>query len=110
MQDVALRLTFAFTSDSAGGLAGSFTSIDQGGATLPFTIRVAGDSIRAEAAAIGAVFTGRLVAADSIDGAWSQSGYSFPLSLKRVSPVGARGPRVPLGRPSPRARQHSARR
>jgi len=97
VQDVGLRLTFAITRDSAGGLAGSFTSIDQGGVTLPFTIRVAGDSIRAEAADIGAVFTGRLAAADSIGGTWSQNGYSFPLSLKRVAQAGARGPRVAPG-------------
>ena len=84
---LALRLAFSFTKDSAGGLAGTLTSIDQGGVKLPVAVTVHGDSVRAESAPARAVFTGRLVAADSIDGAWSQGGQSLPLGLKRVAEV-----------------------
>jgi pimeloyl-ACP methyl ester carboxylesterase len=84
---LVLRLGFTFTADSAGRLAGTLTSIDQGGVRLPVTVTVRGDSIRAESAPAQAAFTGRLVAADSIDGAWSQGGQSFPLGLKRVAAV-----------------------
>src|SRR5688572_17029645 len=45
---LALRLAFTFSADSAGGLAGTLTSIDQGGVKLPVTVTVRGDSIRAE--------------------------------------------------------------
>jgi hypothetical protein len=93
---LVLRLGFSFTADSAGGLAGTLTSIDQGGVKLPVTVTVHGDSIRAESAPARAAFTGRLVAADSIDGAWSQGGQSFPLGLKRVAAVTvARRPQEP---------------
>ncbi|HVG43476.1 MAG TPA: alpha/beta fold hydrolase [Longimicrobium sp.] len=93
---IALRLGFTFTRDSAGGLAGTLTSIDQGGVKLPITVSVRGDSIRVESAPARASFTGRLVAADSIDGAWSQGGASFPLGLKRVAQVSvARRPQEP---------------
>lgn len=93
---LVLRLAFTFTADSTGGLAGTLTSIDQGGVRLPVTVTVRGDSIRAESAPARATFTGRLVAADSIDGAWSQGGQSFPLGLKRVAAVTvARRPQEP---------------
>lgn len=93
---LALRLGFTFSADSAGGLTGVLTSIDQGGVKLPVAITVRGDSIRAESAPARAVFAGHLVAADSIDGAWSQSGQSFPLGLRRVTQVTvARRPQEP---------------
>jgi pimeloyl-ACP methyl ester carboxylesterase len=93
---LALRLGFTFSADSAGGLAGTLTSIDQGGVKLPVTVTVRGDSIRAESERARAAFTGRLVAADSIDGAWSQGGASLPLGLKRVAGVTvARRPQEP---------------
>ena len=93
---LALRLAFTFTVDSAGGLAGTLTSIDQGGVKLPVAVTVHGDSIRAESAPARASFAGRLAAADSIDGAWSQGGQSFPLGLKRVAAVTvARRPQEP---------------
>jgi pimeloyl-ACP methyl ester carboxylesterase len=93
---LALRLAFTFTADSAGGLAGTLTSIDQGGVKLPVTVSVHGDSIRAESAPARAAFTGRLVVADSIDGAWEQGGMSLPLGLKRVAQVTvARRPQDP---------------
>jgi len=92
---LALRLGFSF-ADSAGGVAGTLTSIDQGGVKLPVTVRVSGDSIRAESAPARAVFAGRLVTADSIDGAWSQGGASLPLALARVAAVTtARRPQEP---------------
>jgi uncharacterized protein len=92
---LALRLGFSF-ADSAGALTGTLTSIDQGGVKLPVGVRVNGDSIRAESTPIGAAFTGRLVTADSIDGAWSQGGASLPLALHRVAAVStARRPQEP---------------
>lgn len=93
---IALRLAFSFTADSAGGLVGMLTSIDQGNAKLPATVTIMGDSIRAVLATAGAVFAGRLVAPDSIDGAWSQGGQSLPLGLKRVAQISvARHPQEP---------------
>jgi len=92
---IALRLGFSF-ADSAGGMTGTLTSVDQGGVKLPVTVRVNGDSIRAESTPIGAAFTGRLVTADSIEGTWSQGGASLPLGLRRVATVStARRPQEP---------------
>jgi len=93
---LVLRLGFTFTVDSAGRPAGTLTSIDQGGVKLPVTVTVHADSIRAESAPARAVFTGRMVGADSIDGAWSQGGQSFPLGLRCVAAVTvARRPQEP---------------
>jgi len=105
--EVTLRLGFSFAADSAGGLAGTLTSIDQGGLKLPVTVRVNGDSIRAESAPIGAAFAGRLVTADSIDGTWSQGGGSLPLAVARVAALATpRRPQEPRA-PFPYA-QHEA--
>jgi pimeloyl-ACP methyl ester carboxylesterase len=93
---LALRLGFSFSADSAGGLAGTLTSIDQGGVKLPVAVQVNGDSVRAESAPARAVFTGRLATADSIDGTWAQGGLSLPISLRRVAAVTtARRPQQP---------------
>jgi uncharacterized protein len=93
---LSLRLAFSFAADSAGRLTGVLTSIDQGGVKLPVTVTVRGDSIRAESAPAQASFGGRLVAADSIDGAWTQGGQSFPLAVRRVAAVTvARRPQDP---------------
>jgi hypothetical protein len=93
---LALRLGFSFAADSTGGLTGMLTSIDQGGVKLPVTVRVNGDSIRAESAPARAVFAGRLVTADSIDGAWTQGGASLPLAVARVAAITtARRPQEP---------------
>src|SRR5215207_2164147 len=57
---LSLRLAFEIRRDSAGGLGGTLISIDQGGARIPVTATERGDSVRFEAATIGAVYQGRL--------------------------------------------------
>jgi pimeloyl-ACP methyl ester carboxylesterase len=86
----SLRLAFELKADSAGGVSGTVTSIDQGGAKIPVTATATGDSVRIAIAAIRGAYTARLSArGDSMDGQWTQAGApsAFPLKLGRVAQI-----------------------
>lgn len=87
---VTLRLAFELKADSAGGVSGVMTSIDQGGAKLPVTATASGDSVRIAIPMIQGTYTARLSArGDSMDGQWNQAGApsAFPLKLARVAQI-----------------------
>lgn len=81
---VTLRLVFDVQRDSAGTLATTLDSPDQGTTDIPVSETVvAGDSVKFVLATIGASFDGEW-SRDSaqIDGLWRQGGASLPLVLK----------------------------
>ncbi|MGZ8412353.1 MAG: alpha/beta hydrolase family protein [Gemmatirosa sp.] len=90
----ALRLGLTVWPDSAGGLAGALTSIDQGGVRLPATVAARGDTLVATVATAGAVFTG-VVGRDSLVGRFAQGGGTLPLSMGRVAALATAEPPRP---------------
>lgn len=99
---VPLRLAFSITMD-AGKLAGTLTSLDQGGAKIPLTaVSERSRVVRLEAASIGGGFQGKMnKQGDEIAGTWSQGGSQLPLTVKRsAAEVGLNRPQEPK-RPFP---------
>jgi len=87
---ISLRLAFELKADSAGGVSGMLTSIDQGGARIPVTATASGDSVRIAIPMIQGTYTARLSArGDSMDGEWMQAGApsAMPLKLGRVAQI-----------------------
>lgn len=81
-----LRMQMVVARDSAGGLAATIASLDQGGTKIPGTVTLQGDTgVRVAIPLALSVWEGRWVGADSLDGAWTQGGASLPLAFRRVA-------------------------
>jgi hypothetical protein len=86
---VALRLGLSVRADSAGALSAVVTSLDQGNTQTPAQLTVRGDTLVAAMPAIGATFSGTLVATrDTLRGSFQQNGAGVPLVLVRVPAIG----------------------
>lgn len=81
-----------------GALPGcTLDSPAQGAKGIPAEVTVCtADSVAVECRSIGARFTGR-ISGDSITGAFSQRGFSFPLVLTAEEPLSKRRPQTPSG-------------
>jgi uncharacterized protein len=87
---VTLRIGLQIEREAGGGYAGTLISVDQGGARIPASLTVSGNSIALSVPAIAGRFQGRLRAAgDSIDGTWTQGPGALPLVLGRVGEIAA---------------------
>lgn len=95
-----LRLVFQLQAADAGGWTGVVISVDQGNARIPIGSITCGDGqVAMEIPMAGSTFTGTLDAdGRTIRGTWSQSGYSFPLELRRgtATPAAAAAPPPPV--------------
>ena len=79
-----MRLVIHIDRSPSGGLTGKMDSPDQGAMGLPIdTLIFANDSLRFTMRRIGGEYVAKLVAADSLDGMWRQTGMALPLALKR---------------------------
>ena len=85
----ALRIVVHVNADSAGGLAASVDSPDQGAMGLPVSkATFAGDSLQLELEKLGATYSGRMSEDGlSIAGEWRQSGRVLALLLKRTDAI-----------------------
>jgi len=94
-----LRIVFHITADSAGTLAATLDSPDQGATGIPVSsVLLKGDSLWLAVIAIGGGYAGYVEPGDTgIAGTWMQGGMSLPLALKRTAkpPVTAR-PQTPV--------------
>ncbi len=82
-----LRIVFQVKED-AGKLSATMDSPDQSAKGIPCSaVTATGDSITIEMNNIKGAFSGKLTNAATIAGAWSQSGHSFPMELKKVDEV-----------------------
>jgi len=81
-----MRLALEVRSAENGRLAGSLTSLDQGGAAQPIdAFRVSGDSVYFEMLGIGAAYDGKMRPDGSeFTGLWIQGGREFPLTFRRT--------------------------
>ncbi|MCB1057512.1 MAG: alpha/beta fold hydrolase [Acidobacteria bacterium] len=84
---IQLRLSLEVESRQDGGLAATFTSIDQGMTSFAADKASLEDrAVKVSVEKIGASFEGTLNADGSaIDGTWSQGGRSMPLTFTRTS-------------------------
>ncbi|HEX2204893.1 MAG TPA: alpha/beta fold hydrolase [Longimicrobium sp.] len=81
-----LRMQMVVARDSAGGLAATIASLDQGGVKIPGTVTLQGDTgVRVAIPVALSVWQGRWAGADSLDGTWTQGGASLPLAFRRVA-------------------------
>jgi pimeloyl-ACP methyl ester carboxylesterase len=99
---VKLRLALHIEAGAQEGLTAKLNSVDQG-AVLPVdTTTFAEGTLRFAITAIGATYTGTLKEDGSLlEGTWSQSGRSLPLTLRRVAePFVPNRPQNPRG-PAP---------
>ncbi len=79
-----LRMIFHIARGPDDRLTSTMDSPDQGAIGLPVTsTTLDGTTLRLTMPAIGGQFEGRL-SGDRLEGAWSQGGASFPLSLERT--------------------------
>lgn len=86
---VRLRLGLTVTRDSAGGLAGAFTSLDQGNANIPATLTLHGDTLIVAMPGAQASYTGVISAKnDSLRGTFTQ-GIAMPLHMGRAAALAA---------------------
>jgi hypothetical protein len=80
-----LRVRFEL-ANGPNGATGTLTSIDQGGAKLPFTtITQKDNSLTLEAKPIGGIYTGELKGGELV-GQWTQGPATLPVTLKRPAP------------------------
>jgi uncharacterized protein len=81
-----MRVTLTLTNHPDKTSTGSFTSLDEGGITLPVTIEQHDADVKIDTPATHSSFKGTLDAAGStLTGTYSQSGLSLPLTFKRDS-------------------------
>lgn len=93
-----LRLRLVLAPDGAATLF----SLDQGsGAIAGKAVSAPADRIEVEIPAVGGRFTGKLVAADRIEGQWRQGGSDLPLALLRGEAGLPKDERPPLPAPAP---------
>ena len=85
VQATSLRLGLTVSRDSAGGLAGFMTSLDQGNAKMPAAVSVRGDTLVVAMPAVGARYSA-VFAGDSLRGTFLQ-GAPFPLVMGRTSAI-----------------------
>jgi len=83
---MGLRLVLHVERGATGELSGTLDSPDQGAMGLALdTLSFAGDSLRLELRRLRAGFAGAMAASgDSIEGHWTQGGFSLPLTLRRL--------------------------
>jgi hypothetical protein len=80
-----------------GAFSGVVISPDQSSAEFPLSrIEADGERVLMEAASLGATYEGRFAGANAIEGSFRQSGYDFPLLLKRGEYEKARRPQDPI--------------
>jgi pimeloyl-ACP methyl ester carboxylesterase len=99
---VRLRLTLVVPG-TEGDSSATLVSVDQGGASMPATFSVRGDSVIFDLSRIGGSYRAVLSAgADSLTGTWTQGGGSLPLVMVRGadSTMAVRRPQEPR-RPFP---------
>jgi len=86
VQGMQLRLVFHI-QEKGDSLTATMDSPDQGARGIPTSgLRVTDDSLTIEVASIAGQFDGRIQAnGTQIEGAWSQGGRSFPITLEQVS-------------------------
>ncbi len=98
---VKLRLALHVEPGDKEGLTAKLNSVDQN-ALLPVdTTTFAEGTLRFAITAIGATFTGTLKEDNVLEGTWSQSGRSLPLTFRRVAqPFTLNRPQNPTG-PTP---------
>lgn len=86
VQGMQLRLVFHIEQEG-DSLTATMDSPDQGATGIPTSrLRVTQDSLTIGVASIGGQFAGAIQADGArIDGAWTQGGRSFPLTLERTS-------------------------
>jgi pimeloyl-ACP methyl ester carboxylesterase len=77
------RISLSVARDASGGLTGSMTSVDQGGAKMPATLSLHGDTLIVTISAANATYFA-LVAGDSLRGTFVQ-GAPIPMSMGRVA-------------------------
>jgi len=97
-----IRLAVHIKRADGGLLTGTFDSVDQGAMGLRIdTVTVNGSTVRLDMKAPVARYEGTLSGDGSkIEGAWMQSGGSFPLTFTRGAPAALRRPQEPK-RPYP---------
>ena len=85
------------SSDAPGGWSATMDSPDQGATGIPVSeVLIEDTKVQLKVVAAAGVFEGTFDAdADTIDGAWSQSGQTFPLLLKRAIPEQVKAPSRP---------------
>jgi uncharacterized protein len=88
LQAGATPLRVAITIKANGpGLTGTFNSLDQGSGELPLDeVTFADGTLRFKLKIANGSYEGK-VAGNTIDGRWSQSGFTAPLMLKRVEAI-----------------------
>ena len=83
---IGLRLVFKIAADDAGGYRATFDSLDQGSKGIAVdSVSWDGTTVKLDLKTIKGTFEGKLGDdGREIKGAWTQSGRTFPLDLKRV--------------------------
>ena len=83
-QGMKLRVV-AHIANTADGLTGTLDSPDQGATGIPAKVTRNGASFKLDINAVGATFDGKISQGlDAIEGTFTQSGSTLPLTLKRV--------------------------
>lgn len=95
----SLRIVFDIAEAEDGTLSAEAVSPDQGGARMPVSgLRLRGDSLHVEIAAVGAAFKGVVAGgAEAVEGQFAQGGVTLPLTLRRTDAVPP--PAAPPARP-----------
>ena len=90
-----LRVVFHIEQD-ADSLTATMDSPDQGATGIPIeAAHVHGDTLTLDVPAINGGYTGTLMDAETIEGTWTQSGQSFPLTLTPTDEDEAEAPARP---------------
>jgi pimeloyl-ACP methyl ester carboxylesterase len=80
-----LRIVFKITKDEDGSLEAVIDSPDQGTENIPVNkVTFEDGKLHLESKVIMGTYDGTLQSDGSIEGTWQQSGFSFPLMLKRT--------------------------
>jgi hypothetical protein len=92
-----LRLAVHIKRADGGALTGTFDSLDQGAMGLRIdTVTLSGSTVRLDLSSPVARYEGTLSADGvKIEGAWTQGGGSFPLTLTRGAPAAPKRPQEP---------------
>lgn len=95
-----LRLSLTVARDSAGRLTGELVSVDQGGAKVPATFAVRGDTLGVTMPSVGADYAA-VISGDTLAGIFRQGGGALPLQMTRGTAPATPAPPVRPQQPKP---------
>ncbi len=83
-----MRLVLALANQADGMATGTISNLEEGGVTIPLTIKQAGANVTLEIAPVKASYAGTLNSAGTeLAGTYTQAGVTIPVTFQRAAPA-----------------------